>query len=89
MNRALLFSLIILFTIVNALGQTVNLLPHIGVSQEPQTTDSICDITPYIDPLELYEQNGLQVGDTVPDFTLYTIDGTAVTLSEELSLIHI
>ncbi|TVR40505.1 MAG: T9SS C-terminal target domain-containing protein [Cryomorphaceae bacterium] len=59
-----------------------NLEPHIGLSSQPQPSDSICPI-----PLapSFMDNEGYMVGEVVADFTLYSHDGQEVTLSEVLA----
>jgi hypothetical protein len=57
------------------------LLPSIGLSALPADTAAICSVIPYTGA---YDTTGYNVGDTVPDFTLYTVAGTPVTLSSVL-----
>ena len=59
-----------------------NLDPHIGLSTQPQSSDSICPI-----PLApaIMDNEGYMVGDIVADFTLYTHDGEEVNLSDVLA----
>jgi hypothetical protein len=56
--------------------------PSIGLSSLPSATDSICVIPVYTGN---FNNTGFQSGDTVPDFTLYDINGDAFQLSNELS----
>lgn len=57
------------------------LLPSIGLSALPADTAAICAVFPYTGS---YDTTGYAVGDTVPDFTLYTVAGAPVTLSSVL-----
>jgi len=60
----------------------IDVLPSIGVYDQPSTGDSICPINYYVS--QDFDSNALAVGSQVPDFTLYTIHNKAVTLSEVL-----
>ena len=57
------------------------LLPSIGLSALPADTAAICAGPPYTGS---YDTTGYAVGDTVADFTLYTVAGAPVTLSSVL-----
>ncbi len=76
MKKQLLFLVLFLPSIL--LGQ---LLPSIGIGALPADTDSICTITPY---LGAFAASGFHPGDTVPDFTLYDVNGDSVNLATEL-----
>ncbi len=59
-----------------------HLKPSIGLFSVPSATDPICDI-----PLRLggnFDQIGYQVGDTMPDFTLYAVNGDSFHLGSTL-----
>jgi hypothetical protein len=56
-------------------------LPGIGLDSIPADTDSICSIPVYTGS---FDATGYQKNDTVPDFTLYDISGTAVNLKAAL-----
>ncbi len=59
-----------------------HLKPSIGLFSVPSATDPICDI-----PLRLggnFDQIGYQVGDTMPDFTLYAFNGDSFHLGSVL-----
>lgn len=62
---------------------SINLLPAIGPTVLPLTTDSICTIPFYLE--NDFDINAIQVGSQVPDFTLFNPDGTAVNLCTTLS----
>ena len=66
---------------LNSFSQ-VQLLPSIGLSAQPQDTDSVCPIIP--------RQQGnpwspVTAGDTMADFTLWDINGNSITLSSVLN----
>ncbi len=58
-----------------AFGQTQ---PGIGLNALPADSDSICPIPVYTGS---FDNTGYTVSDTVPDFTLYDLNGTAYNLS--------
>ncbi|MDX2171875.1 MAG: T9SS type A sorting domain-containing protein [Bacteroidota bacterium] len=58
------------------------LLPTIGLNSQPINSATICNEPFY---LGSYYTSGLSVGDTVPDFKLYAINGDSLILSNELS----
>ena len=58
------------------------LKPHIGNYNAPAETDSICEIPVFQGN---FDQSGYGVGDTVADFTLFTMHGDSFRLSEALS----
>lgn len=57
------------------------LKPSIGISNLPNDSDSICSIPYY---LGSFNNSGYQIGDTVPDFTLYDLMGDSVNLAHKL-----
>jgi hypothetical protein len=61
------------------------LKPSIGVESLPADSTPICYIPVYIDPDMTFESPGLHIGDTVPDFKLFTVEGDSVVLSKVLS----
>lgn len=61
---------------------TQNLLPHIGVSSQPEMDDTICEPPVYDGS---FHDVGLFVGDVAPDFTLYTTHGEERQLSQILA----
>ncbi|MEZ4893992.1 MAG: deiodinase-like protein [Saprospiraceae bacterium] len=73
-----LFSLFISFTS----GQSI-LKPFIGVDSLPDPSEPICTIPLY---LGSFFDSGLQEGDTIPDFKLYSPDGNPFHISSFLSL---
>ncbi len=64
-------------------GQDIKLKPFIGQSVKPQDTDLICEI-PFA-PDNSFKSYGYQIGDTIPDFTLYTLDDKEFNIKNELS----
>ncbi len=75
-----LYTLILLFGGVLITAQPT-LLPHIGQSDLPNLPDPVCDIPVYTGGMD---QSGYTAEETVPDFTLYTLNGDSVRLSDEL-----
>lgn len=74
MKHFLVIWMALLFSIT-AFSQTQ---PGIGLNSLPSDTDSICPIPVYTGS---FNNTGYAVSDTVPDFTLYDLNGTAYTLS--------
>jgi len=70
---------------LSTLAQSLFLESTIGLSSLPNDNDAVCTI-PFSNPPGGFNFQGqlFQVGDTIPDFTLYQLDGTPVTLSDEL-----
>lgn len=62
----------------NPPGPTINLKASIGLSTNPNDTDSICSIPLYLSGD--MDTNGIQVGENVYDFTLYDSAGSAYHL---------
>ncbi|MFN0030977.1 MAG: hypothetical protein ACKVOR_02345 [Flavobacteriales bacterium] len=60
------------------------LLEHIGLNQEPQPEDLLCQPGDYY-VQEIDESIGYPQGSLVNDFTLYDLEGNAFTLSESLA----
>ncbi|MCF8237405.1 MAG: hypothetical protein K9I85_04560 [Saprospiraceae bacterium] len=58
------------------------LLPHIGQAGLPAYSDPVCEIPVFSGSMD---QSGFAAEESVPDFTLYTVDGDSVRLSEELA----
>jgi hypothetical protein len=56
-------------------------LPSIGLNGIPNDTDTVCSIPLYTGS---FSNSGFQNGDTVPDFTLYDINGDSVNLTSAL-----
>ena len=61
----------------------INLLSSIGLDEQPQTTDSICDIVYYTS--NDFDVNALPIGSQAPDFTLPDLTNSQVSLSEVLT----
>jgi hypothetical protein len=57
------------------------LQPSIGLSALPSDSDSICPIPVYTGS---FYTSGLAVGATIPDFTLYKLNGDSVNMQTEL-----
>lgn len=78
MKRYLALILIIVITLTESRAQ---LLPSIGLTQLPADADSIC-------PIPIAQGNsgvpGINPGNSVPDFKLYTLNGDSVILSDIL-----
>ena len=78
MNR-----LIYILLLIPLIGTAqVNLLPSIGLIQEPDDFDSICMITPRA---QGNPWSTINVGDTMADFKLYDINGDSIILSDVLN----
>jgi hypothetical protein len=63
------------------LAQGPLLQPSIGISSAPSASDSICPIPVYTGD---YDTTGYMQGDTIPDFTLYKLNGDSVNMLAEL-----
>jgi len=74
---------IFFFSAENSMAQ-VTLKPSIGLNSLPGDSTVICYIPTYIDPDGTFDTPGLHVGDTVPDFKLYTVDGDSMQISDLL-----
>ena len=72
------FTILFLFCITCLRAQ---LLPSIGIGALPNDTDSICPIPLYTGS---FDASGYHDGDTVPDFTLYDMNGDSVNLGASL-----
>ena len=73
--------LLTLLSIFVAYGQP-NLKPSIGIGPEPANNDEVCEIPLY---LESIGAAGYFVGDTVPDFNLYDLDGNELSLAQSMA----
>src|SRR5690242_20804593 len=58
------------------------LLPSIGIGSLPNDNDAVCNIPVYTGS---FDNSGYFVGDTVPDFTLYDMNGDSVNLASVLN----
>jgi hypothetical protein len=58
-----------------------DLLPHIGLHNQPQLSDPICNIPVYTGG---FDDTGYEVGNAVADFTLYNASGVAFNLANIL-----
>lgn len=76
MRRLITLCLYLIF-FTNALAQAPYLKPSIGIGSLPPDTTPICTIPFYFGS---FDTSGYVVGDTVADFTLYTVNGSAVSL---------
>jgi hypothetical protein len=72
---------LILFCVHSVSTAQSNLLPHIGVTVQPQISDPICNIPIYTGD---FENTGYHVGNPVADFTLYNASGVAFNLANIL-----
>jgi hypothetical protein len=74
--------LVVLFSLVvgSAVAQP-NLKPSIGLGSLPADNTPVCAIPTYQGS---FTTSGYQEGDTIPDFTLYTVGGTAVNIKSVL-----
>lgn len=77
-NRSFLFLLTLFFSI-KLVAQPG---PSIGLGALPSDQDSVCPIPWFTGSFNV---SGYQAGDTVPDFTLYDLQGNAFNLSTALS----
>lgn len=77
MRKYILFITITLFH----LKSHAQLLPSIGLNAQPANSATICEPPYYTGS---FYTTGYQVGDTVPDFKLYNLQGDSLILSEEL-----
>lgn len=64
-----------------ASGAQPLLLPHVGLATMPEPADPICPIPVYQGTMD---QSGYDEQESVPDFTLYTLEGDSVRLRDEL-----
>lgn len=69
---------------MGAIAQPV-LKPSIGLYALPNDNDLICPIPLAIDPGNIFEAPGLHEGDTIPDFTLYTVNNDSLQMGELLT----
>jgi hypothetical protein len=77
--KQLISILLLIATLKTAKAQ---LLPTIGIASQPVSSATICDAPWY---LGSFYSSGYQVGNTVPDFKLYDLNGDSIVLSNELS----
>ncbi|MFN0176190.1 MAG: deiodinase-like protein [Saprospiraceae bacterium] len=82
MNRFYFFSLLSFFFLNAVFAQPI-LKPSIGLDSLPTPETPICNIPLYLDG---FESSGLSEGDTIPDFQLYNLDGTAFHIADALAL---
>lgn len=77
-------TLLLLFSLgFHAVTAQSLLKPFIGVDSLPDDSTPICSIPLY---LGSFDNSGLHTGDTIPDFQLFSPDGTAFHLAEKLAL---
>ncbi len=81
MKKLIAFNFILLVCILN-FKLKAQLLPSIGLVSLPSNTTPICN-PPYY--LGSFYNSGFMIGDTVPDFKLYNLQGDSLILSDELS----
>jgi hypothetical protein len=74
------FTLLLSFLVAGASAQAV-LKPSIGLSALPSDNAAICSIPTFQGD---FAKSGFRVGDTIPDFTLYTTSGTPVNMATVL-----
>lgn len=77
--KKLYSSFLFCISLVAASAQVLQ--PSIGLSSPPSATDSICSIQVYTGD---YDTTGYMQGDTIPDFTLYKLNGDSVNMLAEL-----
>ncbi len=75
-------SLLVCKSILVASACAQPLLPSIGIGNLPADTDPVCTIPFYNGN---FYTSGKQVGDTMADFTIYDLNGTAFNLATELA----
>jgi hypothetical protein len=78
--RHFLLTILVFFLITKLFAQPV-LKPSIGIGSLPSDSDTICSFTPYLGD---FDTSGYDIGDTIPDFTLYTPAGTPVNIQTVL-----
>jgi hypothetical protein len=81
----LTFSFCFLFLSKDGIIAQPALKPSIGLSALPNDADPICPIPLSIDTTYLYNTVGLQEGDTIPDFKLYTLTNDSTHIGEVLA----
>lgn len=74
-----LFCVVLLYFCAKLSAAQINLLPTIGLSTLPQDQDSICQFTPYLGE---FDTSGFVIGDTIADFTLYTLQDSMVNMHQ-------
>lgn len=72
-----------IFLSIFLMGNSQTLLPSIGQVTQPEDSDPICSYPVTIDNSSFCDP-GPEVGDTMPDFTLYDMADNAFTLSNNL-----
>ncbi len=78
--KHLLLTIVFFLLNSNLYAQPV-LKPSIGIASLPSDSDTICSFTPYLGD---FDTSGYNIGDTIPDFTLYTLSGTPVNIQTVL-----
>jgi hypothetical protein len=76
-----LFTILFFVACLDNIHSQIVLKPHIGLSSLPLDTDSICYFEPYTGNFNV---SGYQQGDTVNDFTLFSLSGDTLNLRREL-----
>ena len=77
----IIFSFIV-FLFVNVLYGQIQLLPSIGLNNQPLDSDSVCVMTPRS---QGNPWNTISAGDTMADFKLWDINGDSIILSSILN----
>lgn len=85
-----ILQIIIAFLVFNIIFQEQSfaqpvLKPFIGLSAIPNDADPVCTIPLAIDPGYFFVLPGLQEGDTIPDFKLYTLENDSMHIGELLA----
>jgi hypothetical protein len=71
----------LLWMMIGFAGLRAQLLPSIGINTQPANSATLCYPSYYTGS---FYTSGYQVGDTVPDFKLYSMLGDSLILSDEL-----
>jgi hypothetical protein len=75
--------LMILFSLPSFLIAQLN--PSIGVTSLPNDADTICGYPIPVSPEMTFDSYPFFPGDTIPDFTLYDLNGDSINMTERLS----
>src|SRR5688572_928433 len=73
---------IVVLVLMSVLKLDAQLLPFIGLNSIPSPTANVCKEPFY---LGNFYSTGYQMGDTVPDFKLYALNGDSLILSQSLT----
>jgi len=79
--KILAFYLLMLFSFSTLFSQ-IQLKPSIGIGAVPSNNTPICTIPVYTGN---FYSSGIQEGDTIADFTLYTVNNTPINMGQELA----